>query len=110
MCAGAQGKFWEMHDALFVDQARWESMPNPATVFDSLASSVGVNIDRWRDCYSSGKMKPLIQADHDRAARAGASATPSFMIGDKILAGVQSIDELRVAVDSALAQSKKTTP
>ena len=110
MCAGAQGKFWEMHDALFVNQARWESMPNPATVFDSLASSVGVNIDRWRDCYSSGKMKPLIQADHDRAARAGASATPSFMIGDKILAGVQSIDELRVAVDSALAQSKKTTP
>jgi hypothetical protein len=32
------------------------------------------------------------------------------MIGDKILAGVQSVDELRIAVDSALAQNKKTAP
>src|SRR5688500_17464643 len=23
MCAGAQGKFWEMHDALFTNQAKW---------------------------------------------------------------------------------------
>jgi protein-disulfide isomerase len=110
MCAGAQGKFWEMHDALFTNQNQWESVPNPAMVFDSLARSVGVNADTWRACVASGKMKPLIQADHDRAARAGASATPSFMIGDRILAGVQSVDELRVAVDSALAQSKKTSP
>jgi protein-disulfide isomerase len=109
MCAGAQGKFWEMHDALFTSQNRWEAMPNPATFFDSLARSAGVNMDAWRSCFASGKMKPLIQADHDRAARAGASATPSFMIGDKILAGVQSVDELRIAVDSALAQ-KKTAP
>jgi protein-disulfide isomerase len=110
MCAGAQNKFWEMHDALFTSQGRWEAMPNPATFFDSLARSVGVDIDTWRTCFSSGRMKPLIQADHDRAARAGASATPSFMIGDRILAGVQSVDELRIAVDSALAQNKKTTP
>ena len=110
MCAGAQNKFWEMHDALFTSQGRWEAMPNPATFFDSLARSVGVDIDTWRTCFSSGRMKPLIQADHDRAARAGASATPSFMIGDKILAGVQSVDELRIAVDSALAQNKKTAP
>ena len=110
MCAGAQGKFWEMHDALFATQQRWESMPSPAIMFDSLARSTGIDIPKWRDCVSSGKMKALIQADHDRAAKAGAEATPSFMIGDQILAGAQPIDVIRRAVDSAMVKTKKTTP
>lgn len=110
MCAGAQGKFWEMHDALFSTQTRWEAMSSPSIVFDSLAQAIGLDVPRWRDCVSSGKMKPLIQADHDRAARAGANATPSFLIGDKILTGAQPIEVLRRAIDSALVKSSKTTP
>ena len=110
MCAGAQGKFWEMHDALFATQAHWEAMTAPSVVFDSLARANGLDMASWRNCVSSGKMRPLIQADQDRAARAGASATPSFMIGDKILTGAQPIEELRRAIDSAMVKSKKTTP
>lgn len=110
MCAGAQGKFWSMHDALFNTQTVWESLPSPAPVFDSLARANGVEMRGWRDCVASGKMKPLIEADHDRAARAGASATPSFMIGDQILTGAQPIEQLRKAIDSALVKGKSTTP
>jgi protein-disulfide isomerase len=109
MCAGAQGKFWEMHDALFANQAKWESTSSPASVFDSLAQANGVEMRRWRDCVSTGKMKPLIAADLDRASRAGAGATPSFMIGDKILTGAQPINVLREVIDSALAKSKSAT-
>jgi hypothetical protein len=32
------------------------------------------------------------------------------MIGDKILAGAQPIEQLRQAIDSAMAKSKKTNP
>jgi protein-disulfide isomerase len=110
MCAGAQGKFWEMHDALFETQHQWEAMPSPEILFDSLARASGIDIPKWRECVTSGKMKPLIQADHDRASKAGAEATPSFMIGDQILAGAQPIDVLRRAIDSALVKAKKTTP
>ncbi len=110
MCAGAQGKFWEMHDALFANQAKWEALPSPTLFFDSLARATGVDVARWRQCLQSGKMKPWIQADHDRAQAAGAASTPSFMIGDKILVGAQPIENLRSAIDSALAKSKKTTP
>jgi protein-disulfide isomerase len=110
MCAGEQGKFWEMHDALFTTQLRWETQPSPQAVFDSLAGATGVDLPRWRDCVKSGKMRPLIQADHDRAQRAGASATPSFMIGNQLLVGAQPIDQLRRAVDSALVHTKKTSP
>lgn len=110
MCAGAQGKFWEMHDALFANQAKWEALPSPTLIFDSLARAAGVDVARWRQCLQSGKMKPWIQADHDRAQAAGAASTPSFMIGDKILVGAQPIENLRSAIDSALAKSKKLTP
>ncbi|MDP9205981.1 MAG: DsbA family protein [Gemmatimonadota bacterium] len=110
MCAGAQGKFWEMHDVLFANQGKWEALPSPAAFFDSLARATGVDIPRWRQCVQSGKMKPWIQADHDRAQTAGAASTPSFMIGDKILVGAQPIEILRSAIDSALAKARKTTP
>jgi len=110
MCAGAQGKFWEMHDGLFATQTRWESMSSPSIVFDSLAQAVNLDMPRWRDCVSSGKMKGLIQGDHDRASKAGATGTPTFMIGDKILVGAQPIEYLRRAIDSAMAKNKKTTP
>ncbi|MEA2345756.1 MAG: hypothetical protein QOF63_3925 [Thermoanaerobaculia bacterium] len=110
MCAGAQGKFWEMHDALFNTQAKWEALASPATFFDSLANAQGVDTARWRQCVQSGKMKSWIQADHDRAQTAGAESTPSFIIGDKILVGAQPITELRSAIDSALVKSKKTNP
>ncbi len=106
MCAGAQNKFWPMHDALFTTQARWENLPSPAPVFDSLAQATGVDMKRWRDCVSTGKMRSLIEADHDRAQRAGASATPSFMIGDKLLAGAQPLDELQKAIDSAMVKNR----
>src|SRR5947207_2444331 len=107
MCAAAQDKFWPMHDALFATQAHWESLPSPSPVFDSLAQATGVDMKRWRDCVSSGKMRPLIQADHDRAQRAGASATPSFMIGDKLLAGAIPLNELQQAIDSAMVKNRQ---
>jgi protein-disulfide isomerase len=110
MCAGAQNKFWEMHDALFNTQSKWEALPSPAGFFDSLAHAQGVDTARWRQCIQSGKMKSWIQADHDRAQSAGAASTPSFMIGDKLLVGAQPIGELRSAIDSALVKGKKLTP
>jgi protein-disulfide isomerase len=109
MCAAAQGKFWEMHDGLFATQGRWEGSASPTAVYDSLAQANGLNMNRWRDCVKSGLMEPLIQADHDRASQAGVGATPSFIIGDKILAGAQPIEELRKAIDSAQVAAKKTT-
>ena len=110
MCAGAQGKFWEMHDALFASQNNWEALPSPAAYFDSLARKTGVDVARWRQCVQSGKMKPWIQADHDRAQAAGASSTPTFMIGDHMLVGATPFAQLRAAIDSAIAKNKKTTP
>src|SRR5438045_6770310 len=97
MCAAAQDKFWPMHDALFATQTRWESLDTPGVVFDSLAQASGVDIQRWRDCVTTGKMRPLIEADPDRAQRAGAGATPRRMLGNSLRPCAQPPDELRDA-------------
>ena len=105
MCASAQGKFWAFHEALFATQHQWETLVPPTAFLDSLAGTVGVDKAAWKQCIASGKMKPLIAADHDRVAAAGVVSTPSFLIGDKILAGAQPIAALRAALDSEIAKS-----
>jgi len=44
MCAAAQDKFWQMHDALFITQKQWEALPAPQPMFDSLAAAQGVDL------------------------------------------------------------------
>ena len=106
MCAAAQNKFWEMHDALFASQDKWVPLPKPGPVLESLATSVGVEVNALRACVSSHKMLPLIEADHEKAVRAGVRATPSFFIGNQLLEGVQMPADLRKVLDAALANAK----
>jgi predicted DsbA family dithiol-disulfide isomerase len=50
-------------------------------------------------------MKPLIIADRDRSAAAGVQSTPSFIIGDRVMLGVQPIGVMRAALDSEIAKN-----
>ena len=105
MCASAQNKFWQYHDALFNSQSVWETMPQPRPVLDSLAKNVGVEMTSWGKCVDSGRMLPMIRADRDRLAQAGVQSTPSFLIGDALLSGAQPIEAMRPALDSAIKKN-----
>ena len=106
MCAGVQGKFWELHSALFQTQSRWAEAKTPIVVFDSLAHAAGVNLKTWDGCMASHAMAKLIEADRDRSAKAGVESTPTFFVGDRALAGAYPVDTFRVAIDQALAKLK----
>lgn len=106
MCAGAQNKFWEMHDAIFAAQEKWSALPNASAMFEDLARGAGVDVAALRACVSSHKMRPIVEADHEKAVRAGVRATPSFFIGNQLLEGVQMPSDLRKVLDAALAGAK----
>lgn len=110
MCAAAQDKFWPMHEALFATQQQWEILSPPTPFLDSLARSMNLDVKRFTNCVSSGKMKALIQGDHDRALAAGATSTPTFLIGGEMVVGAVPIADMRKAVDSALAKAGKSSP
>jgi protein-disulfide isomerase len=108
MCASAQNKFWPMHDALFATQSTWETAKDPTAKFDSLAASAGVNLASWRQCVSQHQLLPLIEADRDRARRAGVGSTPTFFVGSEMLAG--SDKDIPAAIDAALKARQTPKP
>jgi protein-disulfide isomerase len=103
MCAGVQGRFWPVHDAIFETQERWAEAADAAPLFESIARTAGVRIDEWRSCFTSGAMDPLIIADRERAERAGVQSTPTFIVGNQLIRGAAPIEEFRRVIDSALA-------
>lgn len=106
MCAGVQGRFWEMHDAIFRTQARWSTMDSPRALFDSLAASVGVQAAPYRACVESNATRPIVLADARRVAEAGATVTPTFFIGNERVEGAMPLPEFRAALDRALAATR----
>jgi protein-disulfide isomerase len=109
MCASVQGMFWEMHDAIFTNQARWSAMPNAMPLLDSLAvNKFSLNGDEWRSCMSSHATAALVQADFERLRSAGVESTPSFFVGDRGISGAQPTDVFRAAIEQALAKARGT--
>jgi protein-disulfide isomerase len=108
MCAGVQGKFWELHESLFQTQRSWADLKSPLAVFDSLARAAKVDPKGWNSCMTTHATAKLIQADRDRSTQAGVESTPTFFIGDRALAGAYPVDTFRVAIDQAIAKLKAT--
>jgi protein-disulfide isomerase len=103
MCAGLQGKFWEMHDAIFKSQQEWSGLSNPWPVFTALATQRGIDAGAIRSCADEDVLVPLIQADAARAVEAGVQSTPTFLIGNVMLSGAYPFDAMRQVIDSLLA-------
>ena len=106
MCASVQNRFWALHESLFEAQSRWSEADNPIPTFDSLAVAAGVSAPAWRQCMSSHATAPLIDADRDRTGSAGVRSTPTFFVGDRLLAGAYPVDSFRVVIDAALAKAR----
>jgi protein-disulfide isomerase len=106
MCAGVQGKFWELHASLFETQTKWAASKAPIVTFDSLARAAGVEPKAWNNCMTTHATAKLIEADRDRSTKAGVESTPTFFVGDRALAGAYPVDTFRVAIDQALAKAK----
>ena len=108
MCAGAQGKFWPMHDSLFATQHAWEAKPSATASFDSIAASVGVDMTAYRACLKSPSIEALVNGDEDRASRGGVNSTPSFFLGGHLVEGAVPRDEMVAEIDRALAVHSAT--
>jgi protein-disulfide isomerase len=105
MCASAQNKFWQFHDALFDSQDRWATMPDMRPVLDSIATAVGVDNADWKQCVDTHRMAPVINADRDRASKVGVESTPTFLIGDQAIAGAQPMSVMRPVLDAVIAKN-----
>jgi protein-disulfide isomerase len=106
-CASDQGKFWEMHDAIFANQNEWnsEATANPRKPLRRLAEHIGLNLDEWDHCFDTRKHVPRIKGNEAEATRRQVRATPTFIIGSRMIPGNIGYDGFKAYVDSALAES-----
>jgi protein-disulfide isomerase len=107
-CADEQGKFWEMHDQLFNAQDQWngQATSRPKSKFLEYAKALGMDANKWEACFDAKKYEPRIKAKEQMATKRGASQTPTFVIGNKMVGGAISYDHFKALVDSALALAK----
>lgn len=78
--AGAQGKFWEMHDYLFAHQEMLESPGFTADRFEDFARAVGLDVERFKQAMASEEFKARCEQDREDAKAGGASMTPTFFL------------------------------
>ncbi|HJV34079.1 DsbA family protein [Geomonas sp.] len=75
-CAGEQGKFWPMKDALMTNSAKLSP-----ELINTLAGEQGVEMGKFRACIDSDRYASEIKQEVTAAQGIGISGTPSFVIG-----------------------------
>lgn len=75
-CAGAQGRFWDMHDALFAHQERLGH-----GLYPELARQLRLDETNFKNCFEGQAYMRSIGQDAELARRLGLPGTPSFLIG-----------------------------
>jgi protein-disulfide isomerase len=101
--AGAQGRFWEMHDVLFQNQ--------DALDVDSLlayADALTLDLVRFADDLDSRRFAARVREDFLSGVRSGVSGTPTFFInGLRHEGGLQALGAaLAAALPKALSQKE----
>ena len=75
-CAGEQGRYWEMHDVLFLNQKDLS-----VSSLSAYADQIGLEIGAFDACLEGGRHAAAVQADMQAGAQADVRGTPSFVIG-----------------------------
>ena len=97
LCAKEQGKFWEMHDAMFGDQNALGVPQLKAT-----AAKLGLDGEQFDQCLDSGKYEDAVAADMKAGAEAGVTGTPAMFINGQMVSGAVPYEQLSAVIDAEL--------
>ena len=107
--AGLQGRFWDMHDVLYREQAVWSNAPNARELFESYAGTIGLNLDQFRKDMDGEKATERVDSDHALGDSLGVKLTPTLFINNHPVDPKDKNPEgVRAAIDAALAGKSKS--
>jgi protein-disulfide isomerase len=96
--AAAQGKFWEMHDALYENQAALE----PENL-EQYAAAVGLDLRRFTKEMNEHVYTSKVKDDFRSGVRSGVNGTPSFFINGVLYNGSYDVHSILTALREAEA-------
>ena len=107
-CAGRQGKYWVMHDAIF-EKARLVK----ARAWGKLAAPLGLDEAAFEACMKEPEHEAAVRRDMAEGSAAGVSGTPGFFLGTNVkdgtlsatrmIRGAQPYAAFKQAIDKLLA-------
>jgi len=98
-CANEQGKFWDLHDAMFGNQTVTGVGLDAVT---NMAGDIGLDMDKFNECVSSGKYADEVAKDLQDGSSYGVSGTPTFFINGVRLVGAQPLAAFTAVIDEEL--------
>ena len=106
--ANIQGKFWEMHDALYEGQQSWQSLGDPLTVFKTYAKTIGVaDMTKFETDYKSSAVNDIINADLKEGQKFSITGTPTFVLDGKKIDNPRDEAAFNKVIDEAIAAKTK---
>lgn len=104
--AGAQGKFWEMHDQLFTHQQALEDRD-----LSRYARRIGLDVDRFARDISEDTFLKQIEADYNRSLfDEHVTGTPTFYINEVRYTGATNVESLLLAIKQADTEGRIVLP
>jgi protein-disulfide isomerase len=97
--AGAHGKFWEMHDALFENQEQLGG-----ALYLKLAQQLGLSPEELRAAVENREYLERVKADFSGGVRSGVNGTPTFFINGKRHDASFEYEDLVAAIDVAVSR------
>jgi len=105
LCANEQGKFWQLHDAMFKDQTKLAVSDLKQT-----ARRLGLDGKKFDDCLDSGRYVEQVQNDQKEGQRIGVTGTPAIFInGVYVEGGSVPFPTIEALIQKELASGKPTT-
>ncbi len=93
--AGAQGRFWEMHDLLYENQGALND-----EFLMEYARSLGLDDTRIAQEIRDGDYTPRVREDFRYGVRAGVNGTPTFFINGERYDGATGLEPLLAALSA----------
>ncbi len=105
--AGEQGKFFEMYDKIYENQADWGESDKAMEFFIKYATDIKLDMDKFKTDAASKKYEKKVQKDIDDGYAAGVNSTPTFFINGIPQESGMQLNDYKEAIDSAITKSTK---
>ena len=104
-CASAQGQFWPFHDTLFAHQAGEGSGAFGDASLTGFAQTLGLDMNAFTSCFSSGQQAAAVQADVTQGLKLGVHGTPTVFVNGVEVPDPLNYNAFKTMIEAALARS-----